>query len=125
MYCPKCFNNNLSICSHGVIHLIVNGKQMDAGRFLYNLKKEDLPEIQKSFHLKLEEFFEWYSNFKNKQAITKIEVCSGDFVCENGCHIDINSRFSVIDVLISKKSIINFLNDLGIKYKLHIELKQD
>ncbi len=125
MYCPKCLNNNLSLCSRGVVHLIVNGKQMDAGRFLFNMSKEDKEDIQKAFRIKLEEFFVWYSTFKNKDPITRIEVCSGDFKCESGCRVDINSRFSVIDILISKKVVVKFLDDLGKQYNLRVELKHD
>ncbi len=125
MYCPKCLNDTLSLCSRGVVHLIVNGKQMDAGRFLFNLSKEDAQDIQKAFKLKLEEFFIWYSNFKNKDPITRIEVCSGDFRCESGCRIDVNSRFSVINVLIPKKVVVQYLDELGQKYSLRVELKHD
>lgn len=125
MYCPKCFNNNLSLCSHGVVHIIVNGKKMDAGRFLFNTGKEDAERIQKDFRAKLEEFFIWYSQFQNKEPITRIEVCSGDFKCANGCLINMHSRFSVINILISKKIIVQFLSELGDKYKLNIELKEE
>ncbi len=125
MYCPKCLNDTLSVSSRGVVNLIVNGKQMDAGRFLFNLGKESPEDLQKSFQTKLEEFFIWYSGFKNKDPITRIEVCSGDFRCESGCRIDINSRFSVINILIPRKTVLKLLDELGQKYNLRVELKEN
>ena len=52
MYCPKCYNNSLSMASRGVVDIIINGKQMDAGRFLYNINKESKFKFLKNVLLK-------------------------------------------------------------------------
>lgn len=122
MYCPKCLNNSLYLNSRGVIHIIVNGKQMDAGRFLYNFDK-DKQSFIKDLTAKLEEFFRWYSGFNNVETITNVEICSSDVSCENKCSIPINNRFSVVEFAISAKEVKAILEKLGQKYGLEIELK--
>ena len=121
MYCPKCLNNSLHINSRGVMHIIVNGKQMDAGRFLYNLDK-DKGQFFKDLTVKLEEFFQWYSNFQNVQTITKIEISTSDVACDDRCHIPINNRFSIVDEVISSKEITKILDKLGESYSLEVQL---
>ncbi len=87
MYCPKCFGHNLQACSTGVINLVINGKQMDAGRFLYYTNKQSQKEIEEQFVRKLEEFFKWYSSFENQEPIKNVQIISSDFMCDNGCSI--------------------------------------
>lgn len=124
MYCPKCLNNSLHINSRGVMNIIINGKQMDAGRFLYNFDK-DKATFLKDLNTKLEEFFKWYSNFTNTSPITKIEICSSDVVCDNKCAIPISNKFSVIDSVISARELKGMLDKLGQKYNLEIEFTSE
>lgn len=125
MYCPSCFNNTLQLSKTGVVNVVINGKQMDAGRFLYNLKSHKKERIIKDFETKLMEFFEWYSQFQNREAITKISLCSSDFLCEQGCRIGMNQKFSVVDILIPKKLLLQKLHSLGEQYHLQIELSEE
>lgn len=125
MYCPKCFNNTLLLAKSGVVNVVINGKQMDAGRFLYNLNSHRKERITKDLEQKLEEFFEWYSGFQNREPITNISLSSGDFVCEQGCRLGLNLKFSVIDILIPKKKLQEKLNHLGEKYKMQIEIEDN
>lgn len=121
MYCPKCMNNSLHVNSRGVMHIIVNGKQMDAGRFLYHLDKGE-DEFYKDLKSKLEEFFKWYSGFQNVESITKVEIATSDVTCENKCKLPINNKFSVIDAVIPVKNLKAVLEDLGGQYGLTIHL---
>lgn len=125
MYCPKCMNPSLQLSSSGVVNVVINKKQMDAGRFLFNLNSHRKEQIIKDFENKLEEFFNWYASFQNPEPITQVSLTSGDFACENGCRLDINSKFSIVDVLIPKKIILNKLNALGEKHRLQIRLDDD
>lgn len=124
MYCPMCLNDTLSMRDRGVIHLIVNGKQMDTGRFLYNILKESPEELNENFEKKLEEFFRWYSNFQNKDPIQYIHICSSDFRCEKGCGIHLGNKYSVVDVLIPREVVLEKLEILGEKYDMIIELEE-
>ena len=45
MYCPVCFNNSLSLSPKGVIDIVINGKQMDASRFLFNTGDQNKEEL--------------------------------------------------------------------------------
>lgn len=121
MYCPKCLNNSLHVNSRGVMHIIINGKQMDAGRFLYNFDK-DKTSFLRDLQQKLEEFFKWYSNFQNVEPITRIEICTSDVICENKCPIPINHRFSIINEVVSSKEVQKELMKYAQKYNMEIEL---
>lgn len=123
MYCPKCLNNTLRLSSRGVIHLIINGKQMDAGRFLYNLQSMDKREILQDLSHKIEEFFKWYSSFRNQTAIEVVELITADIQCEEGCSMPFNQKVSIVEVLISGRDLKKILSDLGEKYDMQIELK--
>lgn len=123
MYCPKCFNPGLKAQTSGVINVIVNGKQMDAGRFLYNLASIKKDQLVRDFCDKLDEFFSWYSSFNHREPISTIELTSADFACQNGCSLG-GQRFSVIDILISSNVIEEKMKELAQKHRLDIKLKK-
>ena len=124
MYCPKCFNHSLSLKSRGVIHLIINERQMDAGRFLFNLEDQTGEQFIESLETKINEFFAWYSNFQNKSDIEIVQILTEDMICENKCNIPLGTKFSVIDIIITKKKVLGILKKLGEKYKMTISLQE-
>lgn len=124
MYCPVCFNNSLGLSMTGVVHLIINGKQMDAGRFLFNTESSRPEEIKKDFYKKLEEFFKWYGSFSNKGPIINVFICSSDFRCDHGCKVPLQNKFSVVDQLLERKDVMDKLNEMAEKYNLKIELQE-
>lgn len=124
MYCPKCLENGLFLKSRGVVELIINGKQMDAGRFLFNRDTSKKEEIYSDFKKKLEEFFSWYSQFKNTEPIQIVELSTADFKCEVcGFSPPLKQRFPIADVLIPQSVVIKCLKEQGEKYNLDIKLK--
>lgn len=124
MYCPKCLEDGLFLKNRGVVELVINGKQMDAGRFLFNKDTSRKEEIYSDFKKKLEEFFAWYSDFKNPEPIQEVELATADFKCEAcGFLPTFKQRFPITDILISKKYITQCLDELGQKYNLDIKLK--
>lgn len=125
MYCPVCLNESLTLAPRGIVNLTVNGKQRDTGRFMFNTLRETKEEIAKNLSKKLDEFFKWYAGFQNKEPIKYIKIFSSDFMCSNGCIIDVNMKFSVLDVLISTSSIEKILAKLGEKYGMVIELEKE
>lgn len=124
MYCPVCFNETLKLKGSGVVQLIVNGKQMDAGRFLYSLNSEK-HEISSQFRKKMEEFFKWYSNFKNQDPIQKVQLLTGDISCDSGCRLPLNIKVSVAGILVSSAEMKKTLDQLGQKYRMTIELIEE
>lgn len=123
MYCPICFNDSLAISQSGVVHIIINGKQMDTGRFLFNL--DNRPEdMKRDFNAKLEEFFKWYGGFENKEPITNVFICSSDFRCDAGCKIPLSNKFSVVDQILNREEVMKKLNEMAEKYNLKIELQE-
>ncbi len=120
-YCPKCLNNTLDIKSRGVVQVIVNSKQMDTGRFLYNLSDDE--DVAESMEEKLEDFFKWYSNFQNKDPIEVVELLTTDFACENKCPIDLSLKFTIVDVLISRERLEKCIKGLAVTYDMALELK--
>lgn len=125
MYCPICFNNTLKVSSRGVVHLVINGKKMDSGRFLFNFDDMTKDEILQNFIEKLESFFKWYSNFTNKDPIALVELYTNDVSCMDSCKIPIGHYVSVIDLLIDKKTLTGLLEEQAEKYKLSIEIKEE
>ena len=123
MYCPKCLNAALKISPKGVVDIIVNNKQKDNGRFLYNLERESESEILNNFKVKLEEFLAWYADFQNKEPITHLELCSSAFICDAGCPMAMNQKYSVLGVLLKREEVLKVLEDLGHKHKLEINLE--
>lgn len=124
MYCPKCFNNTLQLNSRGVVNVIINGKQMDAGRFLFNLEDRRKELIHQDLKAKLDEFFTWYSNFQNREPITTIELCTFDFRCSS-CHFapKLNHTYSVVDTLIPKSLLVKYLKEFSKQYHMELQLK--
>ena len=125
MYCPKCLNNTLAINSRGVVHLMINGKKMDSGRFLFNFSEMTNKEFLETFTEKIENFFKWYSNFQNQEPIAVVELFTSDFTCEEGCPIPIEHYVSVIDLLIKKDTLNQLLSSSAKKYNMTIELKEE
>lgn len=122
MYCPKCLNSTLNFNTRGIIHVIINGKQMDSGRFLYNLDHLDDPSFLMDLNDKVEEFFKWYSQFQNQEVITNVELCTSDVVCDNKCAIAIDLKFSIIDVMVRKKTLVKILEELSKRYGIKVDL---
>ncbi|PIK16627.1 hypothetical protein [Halobacteriovorax sp. JY17] len=125
MYCPKCLNNTLAINSRGVVHLMINGKKMDSGRFLFNFGEMTNNELIEAFTEKIESFFKWYSNFQNQDPIALVELYTSDLSCEDGCPIPIEHYVSVIDLLIKKETLDKILNSAAEKYSMTIELNHE
>jgi len=121
-YCPSCLNDTLSLNSRGMIEIIINGKKMDAGHFIYNLSKDSKDDIFNAFRNKLEEFFKWYGQFQNKLPIKTVEIVSGDFTCEKKCHLDLNYKASVVDLIIPGAIVEQALKDLAEDYDLKLAL---
>ena len=95
MYCPKCFNDSLSLCGHGVVNIIINGKQMDAGRFLYNLERQ------------------------NAQAelacMQNTQNCENDLEdCYRNCSRDPDSAFTCIGIVINDSNTAQIVSDCGV-----------
>lgn len=126
MYCPKCFNDSLRICSKGVVNIAINGKQMDAGRFLFNLENEEkLSQVKPALKTKIKEFFNWYAGFQNRDAVTIVAIDTSDMQCDTGCIISAKSRFSIIDILISKAELLALLQVEAERHNIEIKLAQE
>lgn len=121
MYCPSCFNDSLFIKPKGVIEVKINGKQMDTGRFLFNLSDSKKQEVVIDLFKKLNDFFKWYSSFKNADPIKKIELVTSDFRCDGGCIVSLDKTFSIVGVLIPEEILKEKVTQLCQHYKLSIE----
>src|SRR5687768_5890113 len=97
MYCPVCLQNTMKIRSSGVIKLSFNGKSRNTSLFTYNLQKETQEQLDAKLREKIVDFFSFYSEFNNKTPIKTFEAFSADFMCTNGCKIDVmNTKVSVV-----------------------------
>ena len=123
MYCPKCLNNSLRLEAKGVVNIIINGKQMDAGRFLFDMGPGGEEKTIEDFKKKVDEFFKWYSNFQNKEPINYVELLSNHFKCEEGCFLSANDRFSILDIILPIDLVKTTLTEAGKKYGMDVQLK--
>jgi hypothetical protein len=124
-YCPSCYNQSLKLSHRGVIHIVINGIKMDTGRFLFNLKSDKAADIRKSLLKKVEEFIMWYSNFDNKDPLSKLSIHSADFKCANQCPIALDAQISVIGVIFPEKDVERMFKSLGEKYGLDVRLTSE
>ena len=122
MYCPVCLNDTLFMHTKGTIFLKINRQTMSTSHFLYNLSKEDEQDILEHLSIKLDEFLSWYSNFQNKEKISKVEVISSNFACDKRCKLPNEARFSVIGSLVSKRVFIKLLMSVAKKHGLSVDL---
>ncbi len=125
MYCPKCLNAALRMSKKGVVEIIINGKQRDTGRFLYNKEREDKEEILQHLELKVDEFFQWYSGLENQGPIETFQLVSSAFVCDNGCPISVTQKFNVTELLFTGQEIKKLLVKMSKKYQISIKLKDE
>jgi len=109
--------------SKGTIFILINSHKTTTSQFLYNLAREEEEDIFEHLEEKFEEFFHWYKGFENKEKISKVEVISSDFSCENKCILPPGSRFSAIGIIIDKKQFINLLTKLTKKHNLRLSLE--
>lgn len=121
MYCPTCLNNTLKVQSKGVIKLEINKKHRDANVLLYNLSGDGQEQLRKDMIKKINEFIAWYSNFNHKDPIKQIHLYSNNFECSRGCAIDINSKMTIVDVLVAKSEVKKMIIDLCNKYNLMMD----
>jgi hypothetical protein len=124
-YCPICLNDTLELSDNGVVDLIINNKQMDTGRFLYNMARDDSDKIFEAFTKKMEEFFEWYSNFQNQDPIKYVQLITGDFKCKNTCSIPMGTKFSVIVALFEQEKVDTAIKRIAEKYNMKVQLGEE
>jgi len=125
LYCPVCFEETLFLKPRGVIVTVINGKQMDTGRFLFNELKDSPNERLRELERKIEEFFKWYSTFQNKEPISSFGLYSPDFLCKNACKIPINTRISIIGIVFLPEDVQEIIERLAGQYGLKTKLKID
>lgn len=125
MYCPVCFQNTMKIRSSGVIKLSFNGKSRNTSLFTYNLQKETQEQLDAKLREKIVDFFSFYSEFNNKTPIKNVEIYSADFMCTNGCKIDVmNTKVSVVGIVFPAPLVKKILQDEGQKFGIPVQLTQ-
>ncbi len=122
MYCPVCLNQSLTVSSQGVAHVVINGKQRDNGRFLFSMLPKDQKKIINDFRAKVEEFLQWYVGLVNHGPIVKVELLTSDMKCNQGCRFPNQSRFSVINVILSEGVISQIVQECGQKHNIQVKL---
>ena len=116
MYCPKCFDQTISINSRGVIDVIVNHKQIETGRFIFHSSEKS--QIRFDLKEKFESFAKWYGTFNNPETIKSFELTTSDYRCSSGCAFAPTEKISIIDILINYKDAASILKSVLTKYDL-------
>lgn len=113
----------MKIKSNGVVKLAFNAKSKNSSLFTYNLQKETQEQLLAKLREKVVDFFSFYSEFNNKSPIKHFEAYSSDFLCTNGCKIDmINTKVSVVGVLYTIPEVKAVLGEEGKKFGIDIEV---
>lgn len=111
----------MKIRSSGVIKLSFNGKSRNTSLFTYNLQKETQEQLDAKLREKIVDFFSFYSEFNNKTPIKNFEAYSSDFMCTNGCKIDVMStKVSVVGIVYPAPLVKNMLLEEGKKFGIDI-----
>ena len=95
---------------------------MEKGRFFYKIPEAEVNLLL--FKEKIEDFFRWYSEFKNIEPITTVNLMTKKGYCTHNCKFESDVQFSVIDILISSEAVHDLLVSLGKKYSIGINLTQ-
>lgn len=119
MYCPQCFNQSLGLNSNGVVDIRIDGRQMDSGRFLFNVEMQP-KEVERALDKKIEEFMRWYGSFQNKDPIEKVEIVTNSVSCTSGCKIGLNFQYNIVNDIISSEKVMRMLKRYAEKYKVDI-----
>ena len=99
---------------------------MDAGRFLFNLENEEKSkQFKPALKVKVQEFFKWYSNFQNKEPINLVAIDTSDMMCEHGCVITAKSKFSIVDILLSKSELLELLDQEANRWGIEIKIAEE
>ncbi|MFA7613770.1 MAG: hypothetical protein WCY48_05995, partial [Candidatus Caldatribacteriota bacterium] len=100
-----------------------NGKSRNTSLFTYNLQKESHEQLLEKLREKVVDFFSFYSEFNNKDPIKNFEAYSSDFICQEGCKIDINSKLTVVGVIYSKEEVLKLLKEEAQRFGLIVSLE--
>ena len=119
-YCPKCFSDRLSITTSSVIHVLINGMQMDSGRILYSPNKEN-ETFKEELIDKIKDFCNWYQSLQNKTPIRNIKIFSSDYKCSNKCVLR-STKISIINDLVSSKDLMSIINAIVEDYDVTLDL---
>lgn len=122
MYCPVCFNDTLKIASSGVVKVTFNGKAKSTSQFYYNMKQEKPTDIYKKYREVVVDYFSWYATFQNIDLIKEVLLTSSDFICSNGCKLNINHRVSVIDMVIPKEMFVEITESEAERHNIPLKL---
>lgn len=120
MFCPKCLSNSVHLKEKGVMNILVNGRQKDTGRFLFNLDRKD--EILQNISDKIHEHLQWMASFNNKKPVQTVHVVTTDAKCDNGCAIPLSHKFSLTDHIISTKGLKDLIAKHAKESELELEL---
>lgn len=121
MYCPICFNDTLKIASSGVVKMTFNGKSKATSQFYFNLKEDNEEKTSEKLLATIEDYFEYYSQFQNKNPIKEIESYSIDFKCTNKCGINISNKMSVINLVFHLETLKLMLQRAADKYNVELD----
>lgn len=120
MFCPKCLSNSLHLKEKGVMNILINGRQKDTGRFLYNLENRD--DIYQNISEKIQDHFKWIASFGNKKPIKSVHITTSDAKCDNGCAIPLAQKFPLTDHVITTKDLKELIFRYAKEFELELEL---
>lgn len=113
----------MKVRSNGVIKLAFNGKSRNTSLFTYNLQKETHEQLNAKLRDKIIDFFSFYSEFANKTPLKTFEAYSSDFLCTDGCKIDvINTKVSVVGIVFPAPEVKKMLQEEGKKFDIEIDV---
>lgn len=123
MYCPICFNDTLKIASSGVVKMTFNGKSKSTSQFFFNLKEDSEQKTSEKLQATIEDYFEYYSDFQNKEPIKYVEAYSLDFKCTNKCIMNTTNKLSVVNLVFHTKTLSMALEEAAKKFDIEIAPK--
>lgn len=100
-----------------------DGKSKSTSQFFFNLKEDSEQKTSEKLNHVIEDYFEYYSNFQNKEPIKEVEAFSVDFKCSNKCGMSFANKISVINLVFHQKTLSLLLESAAKKYNLTLNPK--
>lgn len=125
IYCPKCLDTSINLESSGVIHFIINGRHQETSQLLFSIDDFNKEKFAKEFKVKIAEFMVWYSQFKNREELSSIQVFTNNYRCKNGCAFSANLKFSVVEVLLSANEIVEIVKECGKEHGIQTNIESE
>ena len=97
-----------------------DGKSKSTSQFFFNLKEDSETKTSEKLQHAIDDYFEYYSDFQNKEIIKEVEAYSLDFRCSNKCAITSSNKLSVVNLVFHAKTLAMCIEASSKKFDIEV-----